>query len=274
MANVKGIVVEIGGDTSGLQKALKEVNKQTSDLSKELKSVNSLLKLDPKNTILLTQKKKLLADEISTVSKKLEELKNHEKDVSVVGKQMTEEQQTKYRALQREIIATEEQLKKLKVEASNWTNVSQKLQEIGNTFKNIGSLVEDLGKKTAVLSTATGTLITLGLKYNADIEKATKSMEAFLGTEEEANNVINQIKKQSQTSPFDLTDLIKANQILITADVNAEKSVETISALADAIALTGGGNDELTRMASNLQQIQNARKSNVNGHKTICLCRN
>ena len=48
--SIKGILVEIGGDTSGLQKALKKVNSETSGLSKELKGINSLLKLDPKNT--------------------------------------------------------------------------------------------------------------------------------------------------------------------------------------------------------------------------------
>ena len=58
--NVKGIVVEIGGDTSGLQKALKDVNKNISSISRELSGVNTLLKLDPKNTTLLTQKQKLL----------------------------------------------------------------------------------------------------------------------------------------------------------------------------------------------------------------------
>jgi phage-related minor tail protein len=54
--SIKGILVEIGGDTSGLQKALKKVNSETSGLSKELKGINSLLKLDPKNTELLAQK--------------------------------------------------------------------------------------------------------------------------------------------------------------------------------------------------------------------------
>lgn len=261
MANVKGIVVEIGGDTSGLQEALKKVEKQTSSLSKELKGINSLLKLDPKNTELLSQKQKILADEISVVSTKLEELKEHQKQVADSGIELNEKQQEKYRALQREIISTEEKLKNLKLEASNWTQVSRKLEEIGTVFTNIGSKIEEAGKKLSVLSASTGALITLGLKYNADIEKAEKSMEAFLGSSEEAEKVIEEIKKQSQSSPFNLTDLIKANQMLITADVNAGQSVETINALADAIALTGGGNEELTRMASNLQQIQNAGKA-------------
>ena len=59
-SNIKGIIVEIGGDTSGLQKSLSKVNSVTSSLSKELRGINSLLKLDPKHTELLTQKQKVL----------------------------------------------------------------------------------------------------------------------------------------------------------------------------------------------------------------------
>ena len=59
MASIKGIIVEIGGDTSGLQKALGKVNSSTASLSKELKGVNSLLKLDPKNTELVSQKQQI-----------------------------------------------------------------------------------------------------------------------------------------------------------------------------------------------------------------------
>jgi len=260
-SKVKGIVVEIGGDTSGLQKALKTVNSAASSLSKELKGVNSLLKLDPKNTELLTQKQKLLADEIALVSTKLKELKSHEKEVAQSGIQLTEEQEKEYRALQREIVSTEQTLKNLKIEASKWTQASIELEKFGNKVIDIGNEIEGIGKKLGAVSAATGALITLGIAYNAEIEKSTKSMEAFLGNSEEAEKVVEDIKKQSQASPFDLTNLIKANQMLITADVNAEKSTQTISALADAIALTGGGNDELTRMASNLQQIQNAGKA-------------
>lgn len=259
MANVKGIVVEIGGDTSGLQKSLEKVNKQTSSLSKELKGINSLLKLDPKNIELLSQKQKVLGEEISNVSKKLEILKEREKEVTEYSGELSEKQQAQYRALQREIISTENKLNSLKLEASNWTKVSQKLESVGNAFDTIGQKVENIGKKLTLVSTATGSLITVGIKYNAEIEKATNSIEAFVGSNEEALKIVEAIRNQSKTSPFNLTDLIKANQMLITADVNAEKSIETISALADAIALTGGGNEELTRMASNLQQIQNAR---------------
>ena len=70
---VKGIIVEIGGDTSGLQNALKKVNSATSSLSKELRGINSLLKLDPTNTELVSQKQQVLAENIEQTTQKLEE---------------------------------------------------------------------------------------------------------------------------------------------------------------------------------------------------------
>lgn len=262
--NIKGIVVEIGGDTSGLEKALKNVNKTTSSLSKELRGINTLLKLDPKNTELLAQKQKVLGDEIGNVSSKLELLKDRQKELA--NSPELAEHRDQYRALQREIIATEQKLQDLKVEASKWTQVSKNLEGIGNTLVSIGNNITDIGKKASVVSATVGALFTAGVKYNADIETATKSYEAFLGSAEEASKAVEEIRKQSKTSPFDSSALIKANQMLITTGLSADESRKTISALADAIALTGGGNDELTRMASNLQQIQNARKSYFNGY--------
>ena len=131
-SSVKGIVVEIGGDTSGLQNALKKVNSVTASLSKELRGINSMLKLDPKNTELLAQKQKILGDEIALTSKKLEELKQHQKDVESSGQTLTAEQQKNYRNLQREIVLTENQLKNLQIQASNWTQVSANLSVFSN----------------------------------------------------------------------------------------------------------------------------------------------
>ena len=72
--SIKGIIVEIGGDTSGLQKALSKVNSATSSLSKELRGVNSLLKLDPKNTELVAQKQEILSENIENTKKQLQTL--------------------------------------------------------------------------------------------------------------------------------------------------------------------------------------------------------
>ena len=76
MANkIKGLTVEIGGDTTKLGKALEDVNKKSRDLSSELGEVNRLLKLDPGNADLLAQKQKILADAVTNTAKKLDTLK-------------------------------------------------------------------------------------------------------------------------------------------------------------------------------------------------------
>lgn len=265
LGNIKGIVVEIGGDTSGLQQALKKVYSQTSTLQKELKGINSLLKLDPKNTELLSQKQKVLRETIQQTKDKLSELKVAQQQYINSGKDLNTPQ---YRSLQREIIQTQNELKKLGTEASVFTRIGNNLNEIsgkmanfGNGVKNVGSSFESLGKKVSVVSTAVGALITAGIKFNADIEQSTVAFETFLGSTEKAEAAISAIQKQSVSSPFDTKELIRANQMLITTGVSADDSRKTISALADAVALTGGGNDELSRMASNLQQIKNAGKA-------------
>lgn len=258
--SIKGIIVEIGGDTSGLQKALKSVNSATASLSKELRGINSLLKLDPKNTELLAQKQAVLKENIAQTTKKIEELKKAQQLFVESGGDLNS---AEYRNLQREIINTENKLKELNLEASKWTQASQNLGQLSSKMKSLGDTVSDVGKKFSVLSAAIGGLFVAGTKYNAEIEKSTKAFETFIGSAEDAEQAIEDIKNQSQTSPFNITDLIQANQMLITTGENADGARNTISALADAVALTGGSNDTLSRMASNLQQVKNVGKASA-----------
>lgn len=222
-----------------------------------------MLKLDPKNTELLAQKQKLLGDEIAVTSKKLEELKLHQKEITSSGQTLTAEQQKQYRNLQREIIATEQTLQNLKLEASNWNKASQALDSYGQKMQALGSKVSDLGNKFMKLTAVIGAGGVFGIKANADIERYSKAFETFLGSAEEADKAIKQIKSDSKTSIFDTADLIQANQMLITTGEEAGESRKTINALGDAIALTGGNSDTLSRMAQNLQQIKNVGKASA-----------
>ena len=111
-SRIKGITVEIGGDTTGLDKALKGVNSTIRTTQTTLKEVNKLLKFDPANTTLVTQKQKLLKDAISATKDKLEALKTAQDQ----AKQQLENGtlgQDKYDALQREIVETEQELQRL-----------------------------------------------------------------------------------------------------------------------------------------------------------------
>ena len=158
---IKGIIVEIGGDTSGLQKALKNVNSATSSLTKELRGVNSLLKLDPTNTELVTQKQKILAQNIEETSEKLKLLKETQQKADEAIANGTKVSDENYRNLQREIINTENKLKNLKVEASNWTTAGKAIEDYGAKIENVGSKVDSLGNKLTTRVTAP--LITLGV---------------------------------------------------------------------------------------------------------------
>lgn len=158
---IKGIIVEIGGDTSGLQNALSKVNSATSSLSKELRGVNSLLKLDTSGTELASQKQEILKKSIEETSEKLKILKETQQradDAIASGTKISDEN---YRNLQREIINTENKLKDLQVQASKWTTAGKAIEEIGTKIENVGSKVDSLGNKLTTRVTAP--LIALGV---------------------------------------------------------------------------------------------------------------
>ena len=122
----------------------------------------------------------------------------------------------------------------------------------------MASIFSKLG--SAALSAAEG-FISSGIEYNAQIEKYTTGFTNMLGSAEAAQQVMSQIQEDAAKTPFDVESLTKANQYLISAGENASYARNTIMALGDAVSATGGGNDELNRMAQNLQQIANTGKA-------------
>lgn len=146
MANtIKGLTVEIGGDTTKLGNALADVNKKSRDLSSELGQVNKLLKMDPGNTDLLTQKQKILSDAIGNTADKLDTLKEAEKQVQAQFKK-GEASEAQVRALQREIIKTEQELDKYSDAAKE---TDEALKKAGKSSKDFGESTKDLGGKLA-----------------------------------------------------------------------------------------------------------------------------
>ena len=179
---IKGIIVEIGGDTSGLQKALKNVNSATSSLTKELRGVNSLLKLDPTNTELVTQKQRILAQNIEETSEKLKILKETQQKADEAIANGTEVSDENYRNLQREIINTENKLKNLKVEASNWTTAGRTIEEYGTKIQSLGNKIDTVGNKlTTRLTLPLATLGVVGVQSVAQQEAAMQQVELIYG---------------------------------------------------------------------------------------------
>ena len=130
---IKGITIEIGGDTTKLTDSLKGIDKSLKNTQSQLKDVDKLLKLDPKNTDLLKQKQELLAKQVKTTKERLEELKKAQAQMDANGVDKNSEQ---YKALQREIEATEQDLKKAQDAAKDFGSVlSQQLKSAGEDFK-------------------------------------------------------------------------------------------------------------------------------------------
>lgn len=182
---IKGITVEIGGDVSGLSKALSGVNKEIRDTKSDLRDVERLLKLDPTNTELLRQKQQLLGNEVSATREKLDALKDAEKQVQQQFDQ-GDISQEQYDALKREIAATENELKELEKAAAK-SNAT--LSKISATAEKVADATGNLAQKTKGLSTAAaGGIAAMGtLAYKAGQsadEINTLAKQTGLSTEE------------------------------------------------------------------------------------------
>lgn len=163
---IRGIAIEISGDTSKLVKSLKDVDSSVKSTQKQLKDVDRLLKLDPKNTELLAQKQKLLAQGVEQTNKKLEELNKIQKEMDAQGIDKNSEQ---YQALQREIISTENEVKNLEKATKEFGSVSvQHIAGVGKELQNLGGKIEQAGQKLKGVSTvaagAEAAMVGIGIK--------------------------------------------------------------------------------------------------------------
>ena len=118
-------------------------------------------------------------------------------------------------------------------------------------YETIGSALLSAGKK----------VVEAGVSYNAQLEQYQTALTNMLGSASAAEDALEQIKQDAARTPFDTAGLVKANELLISTGVDADSSRKVILALGDAVSATGGGNEELSRMAQNLQQIKNAGKA-------------
>ena len=154
--NIKGITIEIGGDTTGLDKALKGVNEQARNTQNQLKEIDKALKLDPGNVELLEQKQKALADAVSNSTEKLNLLKEAQQQAAeqLARGEIGQEQ---YDALSREVLKAEDALKKAKAAADDFSVGMEKAKAAVN---KVGSAASDVAAKTKKLSAAAAGLLT------------------------------------------------------------------------------------------------------------------
>lgn len=258
--NIKGIIVEIGGDTSGLQKALSKVNSATSSLSKELKQVNSLLKLDPKNSELLKQKQDILNSSISTTQDKLRQLQKIKEEADKKMSEGTEINEENYRALQREIIKTQTKLSDLKNENSGWNKAGNYLTNLGKELDTISSKVDSLGNKlTTRLTLPVVAGFTVMTKSAIENETAMQQVEKIYG--KAADSIKDFAENKAIDYNMSANEAYKYSQIYgnliqsITDDQteNAEKTQELLQASSVIASSTGRSmEDVMDRIRSGL----------------------
>ena len=238
-SRIKGITVEIGGDTTGLEKALKGVNTSIKTTQSALRDVEKLLKLDPSNTELLTQKQRLLREAISATKDKLESLKT----AQAQAKQQLENGdlgQDKYDALQREIIETEEALKALETQAATTNATLAKIEEVGGKLQTVGSSIEGVGRKLLPVSAAVTTAGVAGLKVAADFEKGMSQVKAITGAAGEAFERLREkaIELGADTA-FSSGEVADAMTEMAKAGWTTEQILDGMAGVLDATAASG-----------------------------------
>lgn len=231
---VKGITISIGGDTTGLSKALSGVNKNISETQKQLNDVNKLLKLDPKNTVLLAQKQKLLAKAVDDTSQKLSVLEKAQKEVqeSLKVGDISEKQ---YQAYQREIEETRIKLENLNKETENNNAALQKspgiLSKAKSGLQGIAVAAKTVSVGFAATAAAAVALVEGTKEARTDMAKLeTNAMAAGVGLD----TVQNAMKELTAVS--DGTDAsVEALSNLLAAGFDDQSMTDAVEALSGAV---------------------------------------
>lgn len=250
---IRGITIEIGADTSEFSKGLKSINQNLKTTQTDLRDVNKLLKLDPSNAELLQQKQRLLNQALDETKQKLELEKTALAEIA--SQNATGEQQRQQDALQREVIETEEKVKSLEKELSEFGSVGlQQVAALGDKFKEIGSQISDIGQSMTMKFTVPITAA-FGLAANAasDYEENLNKIDTAFGTSSEgvkrwANNAV----EEFGLSKLAATDAVSAFGALAkgvgtTESAAASMSVTLAGLSADLASYFNTGTDESAR---------------------------
>ena len=238
-SRIKGITVEIGGDTTKLSKALEGVNKDIKGTQTQLKDVQKLLKLDPSNTELLSQKHKLLADAVSATKEKLEVLKTaaEQANTALANGEISQQQ---YDALQREIIETENELKRLTTEANNSHTALEKMGVLGETLQSAGDKISGVGQKLLPVTAGVTALGTIAVKTGADFDSAMSKVAAVSGaTGSEMDALREKAREMGSKTKFSASEAADAMNYMAMAGWKTNDMLSGIEGIMNLAAASG-----------------------------------
>lgn len=242
---IRGITVELGGDASGLSKALKDVNKEISGTQKQLKDVERLLKLDPGNTELLRQKYQLLNESIGQTETKLDALKQAEKEVQQQFER-GDASEAQYNAIKREIESTQISLRKLKSEADETDRAirgidEKPIEEVEQAAEDVEDSLEDAGKAASNFGDY--------LKANAITEGAKAIVSGLKDVAEESKEymkIMASLETSSEAAGYSAEETAETYRQLYGV-LGDEQTAATTTANLQALGLS---QEELTKMTN------------------------
>ena len=248
---IAGIMVEIGGDTTKLTTALKDVDKALSTTQSSLRDVNKLLKLDPGNTELLAQKHRLLGEAVSETKEKLATLKTaaEQANQALANGEIT---QSQYDALQREIIETEQKLKDLERQAENSSVALQKIGQVGDKLQAVGDKVSGVGE--TLTKSVTAPVVGLGsaaVATAASFESSMSQVQATMGITKDTMSTVNGesvntmdtlsalAKQMGSETAFSASECAEALNYLALAGYDTQEMCDTLPTVLN-LAAAGG----------------------------------
>ncbi len=238
-SRIKGITIEIGGDTTKLQTALKGVNTEIKNTQQQLKDVEKLLKLDPGNTELLAQKHKLLGEAVQETKEKLETLKTaaEQANTALANGDISQEQ---YDALQREIVETENELKNLESQANQSATALQKISATGEKLQTVGDTISGVGTKLLPVTGAVVAAGTASVKTAADFESAMSKVSAVSGaTGSDLDALSAKAREMGSKTKFSASEAAEAMNYMAMAGWKTEDMLGGIEGVMNLAAASG-----------------------------------
>ena len=253
MADIKGIIIEIGGDTSKLQKAFRSAETAIKGTQQQLRDVNKALKLDPGNTDLIRDKQRLLAAQIKETKDKLDTLQQAQKEMDAQG---VDKNSSAYQTLQTEIDLTKSKLKGLEDEQKQYGSVvRQTMLAASESFKEVGSKISSVGDKikgfgTKVTAGVTTPLVAGAVKAVSafgDVDKEFRLIQETMGTTknsaEDFEGLWDQIGESAKKSVYTMQDATDATLNYARAGFTAKQAT---GMLTPAMSLAAGTATDLS----------------------------
>ena len=236
---IQGITVEIGGDTTKLQTALKGVNNEIKNTQSQLRDVDKLLKLDPGNTELLAQKHRLLGDAVKETKEKLETLKTAAEQAEQALKDGTITQD-QYDGLQREIVETEQKLKSLEEQAKQSGTALQNIAAKGEKLKTVGDNISNVGTKLLPVTAGVVGLGTAAVKTAADFDSAMSKVAAVSGaTGKDLDALRDKAREMGSKTKFSASEAAEAMNYMAMAGWKTEDMLSGIEGVMNLAAASG-----------------------------------